>query len=139
VSARAVRTGAAALLALVCAAAAPVREAQQGTYFLTQAICLPPAVPAGGTCRPQVVARGALVEVQVPGTPSSWRIGAPPRLLVGTGVPHRVPSQGRISGAEEVWIFTLRAAATGVDTLRLVEAPRRFTPDGTFRYPIVVR
>jgi hypothetical protein len=137
-SARAARAGAAVLLACVCAGAGPP-PAMHGTYFLTQAICLPQAVPSGSPCRTQEVPRDALVQVQVPGTPSSWRVGAPPRLLVGTLVPQRVPSQGRIAGADEVWIFTLRAVAAGTDTLRLLEEPRRFTPDGVFRFPIVVR
>jgi hypothetical protein len=140
VSARSARAGAAALLACVCAGAAPQARAPHGTYFLTQAICLPLNAPPRPTCVTQVVTRGSVVQVQVPGTPSAWSVGdRPPRLLVGTMVPDQVPSQGRIAGADEVWIFTFRAVAAGEDTVRLVETPKRFTADGVFRFPIVVR
>jgi hypothetical protein len=44
----------------------------RNTFVLTQAFCLPPQAPAPGTCREQSVPVGATLEIQLPGTPSTW-------------------------------------------------------------------
>jgi hypothetical protein len=136
-SARA-RAAAALLLAALCgASAAPVSPPP--TYLLTQAMCLPLGGPRGVPCQTQTIAVGSLVQLQLPGTPSVWSV-ARSSLLAGTYQPVRVPSQGRITGADEVWIFTFAANRRGADTLLAVETPPFLTrPTGTFKFPLVVR
>jgi hypothetical protein len=130
--------GAAATLAL---AAAPARTDDR--YVLTQALCIdlgPDGQPLPrATCRMQEVPVNAIVEVQVPGTPSQWSVTETPATLTGLDAPVRLPSPGRVSGTAEVWVFTFRAQRAGSGFITLREDPKLLTPAGTFRFPITVR
>lgn len=127
-----------------CLLAAAAYAAQPGPYVLTQAFCI--SLPADSVepvtradCDPQVVPVGAIVQIQLPGTPSGWRVAGAPVILVGTDSTVRIPSPGRIDGAGEIWVFTFRAERAGEGVVTLGESPRHLTPAGEFRFPVVVR
>lgn len=132
-----VLTGAGLLLAATLAPQEPPH------YVLTQAMCMDlgsAGVPVPrAECRPQVVPRGAIVEVQLPGSPSRWSVTDVPAMLTGTDAPELLPSPGRVPGASDVWVFRFRARTSGAGTLVLREEPRLLTRAGTFRFPLTVK
>lgn len=109
------------------------------TYVITQHICLPPQISSIGQCLPQTVAVGADVEIQLPGTPSGWKlVSALPNLRIVSG--KRVRSPDRIEGTSEVYIFVFRVTGPGMATIRMRESPPLISaPVGTFTYTIHAR
>jgi hypothetical protein len=129
-----------ALLAVGAAAVAPhdvAATGQPGVYRLTQAHCVTPQ----GTqprCRLQTVPVGAVIEIQVPGTPSVWAVQAVSGALEGTGDPVVISSPGRIDGTSDVYVFRFRASGPGPAGVILRETPAHVS-DGTFVFPFEVR
>ena len=136
-SARPLLVSALTLAALQCpvfAGAPPLPN----TYVLTQAVCVPPQATAPGTCQAQSLPVGATLEIQLPGTPSVWKITSVPRALK-KGRWKKVASPGRIEGTSEIYIFTLTAGAVGNGDLVFQETPAHISkPGGKFTLPIVV-
>ncbi len=122
------------LLAQWPAAGAPPRN----TYVLTQAFCLPPQATAPGSCFAQTLPVGATLEIQLPGTPSTWKaVKVPPSLKAG-GV-KTLASPGRIAGTRDIYVFTFTAVAAGDGNVVFQETPAHLAkPGGTFTFPITV-
>src|SRR5688572_21937473 len=97
------------LVALHCPASAEAR-ALPTRYVLTQAFCVPPQATAPGKCYEQSLPSGATLEIQLPGTPSVWKMTSVPRVLKN-GSWRKIASPGRIEGTSEIYVFTLTAGA----------------------------
>jgi hypothetical protein len=108
------------------------------TYVLSQAFCVPPQATAPGKCQAQSLPAGATLEIQLPGTPSVWKMTSVPRPLKN-GRRNKIASPGRIDGTSEIYVFTLTAGAVGKGDLVFEETPAHIAkPGGTFTFPIVV-
>lgn len=137
----------AAVLAIV--GGAPSGKAQEPpistTYIFSQAICLPPptlppaAAPAPGICATQTVPLGAAVQVQLPGTPSRWRVVG----LTGVegGEWKVIPDPLRIVGTSEIYIFSFTATKAGQARITVQESPPFIAgrSNGTFTYVLMVQ
>ncbi len=117
---------------------APAAGAQRNTYVLSQAFCLPPQAPAPGTCLDQSLPIGATLEIQLPGTPSSWKaVTVSPQLK--RGATRTLASPGRIAGTADIYVFTFVAIGEGEAKVVFQEAPAHLSkPGGTFTFPIRV-
>ena len=73
------------------------------TYIVNQTLCLAPqAEDASGTCRPAAVTTGAMIMVQLPGTPATWSLVSASPNLVAEGPVERLPNPGRLDGTSEL-------------------------------------
>jgi hypothetical protein len=81
---------------------------------------------------------GATLEIQLPGTPSTWKaVTVPPTLKAGAT--KKLASPRRIDGTREIYVFTFTATAAGEGTIVFQEAPVHMAkPGGTFTFPIAV-
>jgi hypothetical protein len=133
---------------IICAAALTVVVVQwpasagapplPNRYVLTQAFCVPPQATAPGKCFEQSLPSGATLEIQLPGTPSVWKMTAVPKPLKN-GSWRKIASPGRIEGTSDIYVFTLTAGGAGKGDLVLQETPAHVAkPGGTFTFPIVV-
>src|SRR5262245_60918758 len=107
------------LARLVKSQAPPISKA----YIFSQAICLPPPTPAPGqpsvvaptptpgVCAPQTVALQSIVQVQLPGTPSRWKVVAADGLALKQA--KVIPDQLRIAGTSEIYIFNFSPTRRG--------------------------
>lgn len=113
------------------------------TFILGQAICLPsspaPPAPQLPECVPQHVPVGAIIDLQLPGTPSVWTVSSVSSNLTPLGKPSRLRSPGRIEGTSELYRFQFRVARAGTGQIKISEKPPFLaTPSGVFTYSIVV-
>ncbi len=106
-------------------------------WVLSQASCLPPqsAPNVAGLCKAQDVPQFGEIEIQLPGTPSTWTVqSVSPNLRpVGT---ETLPNAGRIAGTSELFLFDFSATSKGVGTIVIREFPPVIstTPSGTFTF-----
>lgn len=107
-------------------------------YVLTQAFCLPPQATGPGACHQQSVPVGATLEIQLPGTPSTWKAVTVPPTLKAEGM-KKLASPGRIDGTREIHVFTFTATKAGEGQVVFQESPPHLAkPGGTFAFPIAV-
>ena len=123
------------------------------TYILTQAICLPPPSATGSPqpapsppqeCITQTLPVDAAIQVQLPGTPSRWRVVRQTNVLGDDGPgpsPKVIPNPLRIPGTSEIYIFGLKAGSPGTGSVTIQESPPFLAPGGllTFRFTIQPR
>lgn len=108
------------------------------TYVLSQAFCVPPQATAPGRCHAQSLPAGATLEIQLPGTPSVWKMTSVPRPLKN-GRWRKVSNPGRIEGTSEIYVFSLTAGSAGSGDLVFHESPANISkPGGTFTFPITI-
>jgi hypothetical protein len=113
------------------------------TFILGQAICLPaspaPPQPQLPECAPQHAPVGAIIEIQLPGTPSVWTVSKVSSNLTALGKPSRLHSPGRIEGTSEVYRFQFSVVSTGTGRIEMTEKPRFLAnTSGVFTYSILV-
>lgn len=111
-------------------------------YVLSQAYCFPPQATTPGTCRPQAVPIGATMEIQLPGTPSVWKVagGASVSAALRAEGVKKLASPGRIAGTSEIYVFTFKAMKAGSAEVVFQETPAHMSkPGGTFTFPITVK
>src|SRR5262245_2534239 len=147
----------AGVVALACATVVPpvlsaarlAYQAQKSTldvsatYILGQAICLPespkPPKPQLTECVPQHVGVGAIVEIQLPGTPSVWTVASMTGQISPIGQPTRLPSPGRIDGTSEIYRFRFHVNQPGTAQIKIAETPPFLAlPSGAFTYTMVI-
>jgi hypothetical protein len=81
---------------------------------------------------------GATLEIQLPGTPSTWKFASAPPALT-RGVTIKLASPGRIEGTADIYIFRFTAVKAGQGQIVFREAPAHIAkPGGSFAFPIVV-
>jgi hypothetical protein len=87
------------------------------TFILTQAICQPNLLI---DCPPQQVPQGATVQIQLPGNYPEGQLNAPPDWKVENISPNLrrgpwriIPSKGRISNTNSVYLFDFIAERAG--------------------------
>ena len=116
----------------------PGASAQRNAYVLSQAFCLPPQATAPGTCHSQSLPVGATLEIQLPGTPSTWKAVTVPPSLKSGGM-KKLASPGRIAGTRDIYVFTFSATAVGEGAVVFQETPAHLSkPGGSFTFPIFV-
>jgi predicted secreted protein len=111
-------------------------------YIVNQTLCIAPqAVDGNGTCKPVTVANGAMLMLQLPGTPATWSLVSVSPNLVPEGPVERIPNIGRLDGTSELFSWHFRAARTGDATLVMREFPPvvSTTPGGTFTFTFQIR
>jgi len=111
-------------------------------YYVNQTLCLAPQVDEGtGICKPVPVAAGAMIELQLPGTPAAWTIVSASPNLVAEGAVERIPNPDRLAGTSDLFSWRFHAARAGEATLVMREFPPVIstTPRGTFTYTFQIR
>jgi hypothetical protein len=108
-------------------------------YVVTQAYCLKPQATAG-KCHPQSVPVGATLEVQLPGTPSVWKVESPPNQLEFLRR-KMLPSPDRVEGTSDIYIFTFKVnLPVGSVDLVFKETPAFLSkPTGKFTFRVTVK
>jgi len=103
----------------------PGASAQRNAYVLSQAFCLPPQATAPGTCHSQSLPVGATLEIQLPGTPSTWKVE------IGTGrvssvTSRKVPSTEAVtcSGSDAFTTVNVRRLWSSAKNSRRSTRPR---------------
>ena len=111
-------------------------------FVVNQTLCLAPQVDeASGMCKPVAIAAGAMITLQLPGTPAVWSIVSASPNLVATGPVERIPNPDRLPGTSELFSWQFHAARAGEATLVMREFPPAIstTPRGTFTYTFQIR
>lgn len=112
-------------------------------WIVNQTICLPPYGSAGQPtmCEPQSVPVGGLIEVQLPGTPSTWQVLSNSPNLVPAGSPYRLANPGRLTGTSELYVFDFNVVGPGDARIAVQESPAFVAPEpsGTFIYSFAVQ
>jgi len=107
-------------------------------YIFSQAICLPPATSTPGVCVAQTVPRQSTVQIQLPGTPSRWKVVAQDgvklkRMKV-------IPDPLRIAGTSEIYIFDFGPTRRGTGRITMQESPPFLAKQskGRFTYTVTI-
>jgi len=106
-------------------------------WVLSQAYCLPPQSDpmVAGLCKPQDVPQFGQIEIQLPGTPSTWTVQSVSPNLTPAGT-QKLPNAGRITGTNELFLFDFLATSKGVGTIVIREFPPVIStsPSGVFTF-----